>query len=86
MAKRVRIVLHQGVVRAELLNGAGIAGMCQSVAQGMAAQSGAGYIVERRQLSTRTGFLVRPATEDAAHDNEQNNTLAKASRRRQRHD
>ena len=84
MAKHVRIVLHEGVVRAELLNGAGIAGMCQSVAQGIAAQSGTGYVVERRQLSTRTGFMVKPATEDAAHDNEQNNTLAKASRRRQK--
>ena len=84
MAKHVRIVLHQGVVRAELLNGAGIAGACQSVAQGMAARSGEGYIVERRKLSTRTGFLVKPATEAAAYDNEQNNTLAKASRRRHR--
>lgn len=84
MAKHVRIVLHQGVVRAELLNGAGIAGECQSIAQGMAAQSGEGYIVERRKLSTRTGFLVKPATEAAAYDNEQNNTLAKASRRRQK--
>ena len=84
MAKRVRIVLHQGVVRSELLNGAGITGECQSIAQGMAAQSGEGYIVERRQLSTRTGFLVKPATEAAAYDNEQNNTLAKASRRRQK--
>jgi hypothetical protein len=84
MAKKVRIVLHQGVVRSELLNGAGIASVCQGVAQGMAAQSGEGYIVERRQLSTRTGFLVKPATEAAAYDNEQNNTLAKASRRRHR--
>ena len=84
MAKKVRIVLHQGVVRSELLNGAGIAGACQSVAQGMAARSGEGYIVERRKLSTRTGFLVKPATEGAAYDNEQNNTLAKASRRRHR--
>lgn len=84
MAKKVRIVLHRGVVRSELLNGAGIAGACQSVAQGMAAKAGEGYIVERRQLSTRTGFLVKPATEGAAYDNEQNNTLAKASRRRHR--
>jgi len=84
MAKKVRIVLHQGVVRAELLKGAGIAGFCRSVAQGMAARSGDGYVVEQRNLSTRTGFLVKPATEDAAYDNEQNNTLARESRRRHR--
>lgn len=84
MAKKVRIVLHRGVVRAELLKGAGIAGFCQSVAQGKAAQAGEGYVVERRNLSTRVGFLVKPETEDAAFDNEQNNTLAKVSRRRHR--
>lgn len=84
MAKRVRIELHQGVVRAELLNGSAIAGFCQSVAQSMATQSGAGYSVQRRQLSTRPGFLVYPTTDEARYDNEQNNTLVKSSRRRQK--
>lgn len=84
MAKNVKIDLHQAVVRAELLNGAGISAACMGVAQGIAAQSGAGYTVQRRQLSTRTGFIVVPTTTGARFDNEQNNTLAKASRRRQK--
>ena len=82
MAKSVRIVLHQGVVRAELLNGSAIAAACEAAAQGIAANSGAGYGVQRRQLSTRPGFLVYPTNDDARFDNEQNNTLAKSSRRK----
>lgn len=84
MAKGVKIELHQGVVRAELLNGPGIAAACMGVAQGIASQSGSGYTVQRRQLSTRPGFIVFPSTAGAKFDNEQNNSLAKASRRRQR--
>ena len=84
MAKSVRIVLHRNVVRSELLKGEGIAGFCQSVAQGIAARAGEGYVAERRNLSTRAGFFVKPATERAAFDNEQNNTLVKGSRRRHR--
>lgn len=82
MAKSVRIVLHRGVVRAELLNGSAIAAACQAAAQGIANSSGEGYAVQRRQLSTRPGFLVYPTTKEAKFDNEQNNTLAKASRRK----
>lgn len=84
MAKSVKIELHQAVVRAELLNGAGIVAACMGVAQGIASQSGPGYTVQRRQLSTRPGFIVFPSTGRAMSDNEQNNTLAKASRRRQK--
>ena len=84
MAKNVRIVLHQGVVRSELLKSAAIAGAVSAAAQAMASSLGPGYVVEQRQLSTRVGSLVRPETEEAINDNSQNNTLAKASRRKVR--
>ncbi len=82
MAKTVKIVLHGGVIRSELLKGAGVAGMCEGIANSMASNAGTGYAVERDYTSQRARFRVYPKTKAAKRDAAENNTLVKASRRK----
>lgn len=79
MAK-VKVVLNESAVGAQLLKGGPVVGMCVGIAESMAANAGPGYAAKARPLGDRSGAIVYPTNHSSKRDNEQNNTLVKLSR------
>lgn len=72
-----RVELNSDGVR-ELLQSSEMAGICRSLAEGIAGRAGTGYEVTTYTGKTRVNASVHAATEEARKDNLKNNTLLKA--------
>jgi len=79
MAK-VRIVLDEAQVRAQLLKSPEIRAECEEAARRMAAAAGNGYETDAYSGTNRINVSVYPATPEAVEDNFTNNTLEKVAR------
>ncbi len=75
----VKFKLNRSGVR-ELLKSEAMTDVCQKYASRALQRCGEGYEMERRSYPERTGYVVRPVTYQAKHDNLSNNTLEKAVR------
>lgn len=74
---KFHIELNEQGVR-ELLRSQEMAAICQGLAQGIAGRAGGGYEVDTYTGRNRVNARVSCATEKAAKDNLENNTLLKA--------
>jgi hypothetical protein len=72
-----RVELNSAGVQ-ELLKSNEMAGLCRSLAQGIANRAGSGYMVTTHTGPTRVNASVITATAEAARENMKNNTLLKA--------
>ena len=79
MAKRVVFDLDYAGV-GQLLKSSEMQTMLSGIARAKALQAGEGYGSDCRVLSTRAVATVFPDSEEAAHDNYENNTLLKVVR------
>lgn len=80
MGKGAAVILDTAAVQSLLLRGEGITSLCSSLAAGIAARCGTGYVSDTRQGKTRVVCEVRADTPEARKDNLENNTLAKNMR------
>ena len=77
MSSNIRVELNSEGVLA-LLKSAEMAGVCESLANGIAGRAGDGYMVTTYTGKTRVNASVYAITEEARRDNLKNNTLLKA--------
>ena len=73
---KLKVKLNRAGVR-ELMKDSGVVGVCQDEMGKRAASAGEGYVMERIEHPTRTGYALRAETPAAIHDNFENNTLLK---------